>query len=53
MNLKYRINITFLETRKIVESYMKDSTYANLAQKVCLISNNSNQPSKYVALIEK
>ena len=40
MEVKYRRNITFLEAIKIVESYMKDITYANVMQKVCLISNN-------------
>ena len=48
MKKKYNIS-----RRKIVESYMKVNTYANVAQKVSLISNNNNQPDKYRALIEK
>ena len=32
MDMNYRSNITFLETRKIVESYMKDNSYANVPQ---------------------
>ena len=42
MELNYRINITFLETRKIIESNTNDNIYFPLAQKVCLISNNNN-----------
>ena len=29
--VKYRRNITFLEARKILESYMKVKTYTNVA----------------------
>ena len=50
MEVKYRRNITFSEARKILESYLKVNTYANVAQ---AIGNNNNQPDKYKALIEK
>ena len=60
MDVKYKKNTTFLEARKIVESYMKVNTYANVAQKVCPISssnttstNNNNQLDKYRSLIKK
>ena len=42
--------MTFLEAKKkIVESYMKVNTYANVTQKVSPINNNnnSNKPDKY------
>ena len=39
IKVKYRKYITFLEARKIVESYMKDKTYSYIAQK--LSHNNS------------
>ena len=53
IEVKYRRNITFREKRKLVESSMKDNTYANVAQRVSPISNDSSQPNKYRALIEK
>ena len=37
MLVKYRSNKTFLETRKVVESYVKDNTYATVTQKVSSI----------------
>ena len=50
MEVKYRRNITFLEARKIVESYLKVNTYANIAQKaICY----NNQLDKYRVLIKK
>ena len=46
MKMKYKRNITFLEARKIVESYMKVTTYDNETQKATPISNNDDQPDK-------
>ena len=55
MQLKYRKNLTFLEARKIVESYMKDNTSSNVAQKAIPIgsstANNINQFDKNRTLI--
>ena len=56
MEMKYRRNIiTFLEARKIVDSYIKDNTYAIVALKVSKISysNKNSQPDKCRVLIEK
>ena len=41
MEAKYRRNITFLEARKIVKSYTKDNTNANVAQKVSSVRKNN------------
>ena len=32
MEVKYKRNITFMEVRKIVECYMKENIYTNVAQ---------------------
>ena len=42
MEVRYRRNITFLETRKKVECSMNDSAYANVAEKVIPISSSSS-----------
>ena len=49
--VKYKI-ASFVEARKIVESYVKDNTYANIAQRAKPISNNYNQPDKEKAIIK-
>ena len=41
MEVKFRRNIPFLKTSKIVETYMKDKTCTNVAQWVSPISNNN------------
>ena len=52
MVLKYQRNITYLEVKKIGESYMKDNTYANVVWRASPISNNNNQFDQYRALIK-
>ena len=46
-------NVPFLEARKIVESYMRTKTYANVAQKVNRPLLDSTSIDKYEKLIEK
>ena len=41
------------EWRKIVETYRKDNTYANVAQSANPICSNNSQSDQYWALIEK
>ena len=53
MEVKYRRNITFLKAGKIVETYMEDNNYANVAKKVSSISNNDNQSYQYRVVIKK
>ena len=45
MEVKYKRNRTFLDARKMVESYMKDNTYANVAQKVSSINQINTELS--------
>ena len=52
MEIKYKRNI-FPEARKIVESYMKENTYANVAQRASSKGNNNNQADDYKYFIEK
>ena len=40
IEVKYRWNITFLEARKIVETYMKDNTYTYVVKRMSPINNN-------------
>ena len=49
LEIMHKRNITFLEARKIVGSYMGENTCASIAQKVDPI----NQDKKYRALVEK
>ena len=44
MKVKYR-KIICLEARKIMETYIKDSTYANIAQKASPITEINNLPA--------
>ena len=53
VEVKSRRNITFLEARNLVESYMKFYTYANVVQRASPNSNNNNQRDEYRALVEK
>ena len=39
---KYKRNLTFLEGRKIIVSYMKADTYANVAQRASTIIKKNN-----------
>ena len=49
LGVKHKRNITFLEERKIVGSYLGENTYTSIAQSV----NPINQDNKYRALAEK
>ena len=40
MKVMYRKNLSFLEVRKTVKSFMKEDTYAIVARRMSLISNN-------------
>ena len=53
MFIKHTKNILFPEARKIVESYMGTKTYANVAQKVNQLPQDSTSIDKYQKLIEK
>ena len=53
MFIKHTKNIPFPEARKIVERYMGTKTYANLAQKVNQLPQDSTSINKYQKLIEK
>ena len=52
IEVKCRINVTLLDTRKTVKLHMKEIIYTTVAQKTSPISNNK-QPDKYKTLIEK
>ena len=49
LEVKYKRNVTFLETRKIVRSYLGENSYASVAWRVDPI----NPDNKYRALVEK
>ena len=49
LQVKHMRNISFLEVRKILGSYMAENTYVSVAQRVDPI----NQDNKYRALVEK
>ena len=51
--IKHTKNIPFPEARKIVESYMGNQTYANVAQKVNQRPEDSTPWDKYKNIIEK
>lgn len=46
--MKYKQNVSFVEARRILESYMKVSSYANITQR--MTKSNTSQPDR--ALIE-
>ena len=52
MQVKHKKNISFAEARKIVGSYMEESTYASVVRKKYHI-RQSNQEGKYIALMER
>ena len=52
LKVKHKRNVTFLEARIIVGSYMGENTYASMTQRGDLI-RQSNQVVKYRDLMEK
>lgn len=54
MEVKYSRDVSLPEVRKIVDSYMKGHSYANVIQKVnSLGSNRNNNTNKHRTLIEQ
>lgn len=51
VEVKHKPNVSFLEPREIVESYMKGTSYENITQK--MTTNNTSHPDKYRAHMEK
>ena len=49
LEVKHMRNVSFLEARKIVGSYMRENSYAPVAQRV----DTTNQDNKYRTLVEK
>ena len=49
LQVKHKSNVSFLEARKIVGTYMHKNSYASVAQR----ANTINQDNKYRALMEK
>ena len=52
LEVMYKQNVTFLEARRIVGSYMRENSYASVVQRVNPI-RNSNQQDHYRALVKK
>ena len=46
---KHKRNVSFLEARRIVESYMRESSYASVARR----ADRTNDVTKYRTLVEK
>ena len=46
---KYKRNVSFLEARKIVGSYMRENGYTSVVQRV----DATNEDHKYRTLVEK
>ena len=49
IEVKYKRNVSFLEARRIVGSYMEESSYASVAQR----ADRTNDDTKYRTLVEK
>ena len=49
IEVKYKMNVSFLEARKIVGSYMRESSYASVACR----ADRTNDDNEYRTLIEK
>ena len=49
LEVKHKRNVSFLEARKIVGTYMGENSYAYVAQR----ANTTNEDNKYRTLIEK
>ena len=49
IEVKHKRNLSFLETRKIVGSYMGENRYASVAWR----ADTTNQSNKYRTLLEK
>ena len=52
LEMKYKWNVTCFETRRILESYIRENIYAFVARRVNPI-RNGNQHDNYRALVEK
>ena len=49
IEVKHKRNVSFLEARRIVGSYMGESSYASVARE----ADRTNDDSKYKTLVEK
>ena len=49
LEVKRKRNVTFLEARKIVGTYMGENSYASVARK----ANTTNEDNKYRTLVDK
>ena len=49
IEVKHKRNVSFLEARRIVGSYIRESSYASVAQRV----DRTNDDTKYRTLLEK
>ena len=49
IEVKYKRNVSFLEARKIVETYMGENRYASVARR----ADTTNEDNKYRTLVEK
>ena len=47
--MKNKRYVSFLEARKIIETYMEENSYASVARR----ADTTNQGNKYRALMEK
>ena len=49
LEVKHKRNVSFLEARKIVGTYMGENSYASVASR----ADTTNQDNKYRILVEK